>query len=170
VVNNLTGGALTRGEVRLKSDGTSWRPLVHVEDIARAVLAVLSAPRELVHDQAINVGRDEDVMQVRTIAMTVSEKTGAPVTIHRGASPDARDYRVDFGKIRRLLPSFRPTWTLRAGIDQLVADMLRHALTVDGLERTFVRLRRVHELQAAGLLDDQLRSVCETHAVGAAVA
>ena len=68
VVNNLTGAALTRGEVRLQSDGSPWRPLVHVEDISRAFLAVLSADRELVHDQAFNVGRDEDVVQIRTIA------------------------------------------------------------------------------------------------------
>ena len=80
VVNNLTGAALTRGEVRLQSDGTPWRPLVHVEDISRAFLAVLEAPREAIHDQAFNVGRDEDVVQIRTIAEQVAEVTGAPVT------------------------------------------------------------------------------------------
>ena len=165
VVNNLTGAALTRGEVRLQSDGSPWRPLVHVEDIGRAILAVLKANRALVHDQAFNVGRDEDVLQVRTIATAVSEKTGAPVTFQHGASPDAHDYRVDFCKIRRLLPSFRPAWTVRAGIDQMITDMDRHGLTTEDFERTFVRLRRVNELQAAGLLDEQLRRTHDRPAV-----
>src|SRR4029450_12127677 len=126
VVNNLTGAALTRGEVRLQSDGSPWRPLVHAEDISRAFLAVLAADREVVHDQAFNVGRDEDVVQIRTIATAVSERTGAPVTFAEGASPDKRDYRVDFGKIGRLLPSFQPAWTVPQGIDQLVTDMTRY--------------------------------------------
>ena len=115
VVNNLTGAALTRGEVRLQSDGSPWRPLVHAEDISRAFLAVLSADREVIHDQAFNVGRDEDVVQIRTIANAVAEKTGAPVTFAEGASPDKRDYRVDFTKIGRLLPEFQPAWTVPAG-------------------------------------------------------
>ena len=141
VVNNLTGAALTAGEVRLQSDGSPWRPLVHAEDISRAFLAVLAADREVVHDQAFNVGRDEDVVQIRTIATAVAERTGAPVTFAEGASPDKRDYRVDFGKIRRLLPSFQPVWTVPAGIDQLAADMSRYGLTAAGV--------RAH-LRAAG--------------------
>lgn len=157
VVNNLTGAALARGEVRLQSDGSPWRPLVHVEDIARAFLAVLSADREVVHDQAFNVGRDEDVVQVCAIAAAVSERTGAPVTFADGASPDRRDYRVDFGKIGRTLPDFQPVWTMRAGIEQLVEDMGRHGLTVEDLEHTFVRLEQVSRLSAAGDLDDSLR-------------
>lgn len=165
VVNNLTGTALTRGVVRLQSDGSPWRPLVHVEDIARAFLAVLSASRHLVHDEAFNVGRDEDVVQIRTIATEVSERTGAPVTFAEGASPDARDYRVDFGKIGRVLPSFRPRWTVPAGIDQMVSDMKRHALTTEDFEGRFVRLRRIDELQTTGLLDDQLRRTHDRPAV-----
>jgi nucleoside-diphosphate-sugar epimerase len=157
VVNNLTGAALTQGEVRLHSDGSAWRPLVHVADIARAFLTVLTTHRALVHDQAFNVGRDEDVVQVRTIATMVSERTGAPVTFADGASSDKRDYRVDFGKIRRMLPSFKPRWTVAQGIDELVADMVRHHLTADDLERKFVRLQRITRLQAEGRLDDQLR-------------
>jgi len=157
VVNNLTGTALTRGEVRLQSDGSPWRPLVHVEDISRAFLAVLAADRRVVHDQAFNVGRDVDVVQVRTIATMVAEKTGAPVTFAEGASDDKRDYRVDFGKIGRLLPSFGPTWTVSTGIDQLVADMGRHGLTTRDFEHTFVRLEQINQLQTAGLLDQYLR-------------
>ncbi len=157
VVNSLTGLAITRGEVRLQSDGSPWRPLVHAEDISRAFLAVLGADREVVHDQAFNVGRDEDVVQVRTIAHAVAEKTGAPVTFAEGASPDKRDYRVDFGKITRLLPSFQPVWTVPAGIDQLVADMHRNGLTAEEFEHVFVRLEQINRLRADGLLDEQLR-------------
>jgi nucleoside-diphosphate-sugar epimerase len=157
VVNNLTGTALTRGAVQLQSDGSPWRPLVHVEDIARAFVAVLSADRKVVHDQAFNVGRDEDVVQVRTIATAVSGRTGAPVTFVEGASPDKRDYRVDFGKIGRVLPWFQPAWTVHSGIDQLVKDIGRNGLTAEEFEHTFVRLEQIKGLQAHGLLDEDLR-------------
>jgi nucleoside-diphosphate-sugar epimerase len=159
VVNNLTGAALTRGEVRLQSDGSPWRPLVHAEDISRAFLAVLSADREVIHDQAFNVGRDEDVVQIRTIATAVSERTGAPVTFAEGASSDKRDYRVDFEKIGRLLPSFQPVWTVSAGIEQLAADMHRYGLTAQEFEHTFVRLEQINRLTAAGAMDEHLRRV-----------
>ena len=157
VVNNLTGAALTAGEVRLQSDGSPWRPLVHAQDIGRAFLAVLAADRDVVHDQAFNVGRDEDVVQIRTIATAVAERTGAPVTFAEGASPDARDYRVDFGKIRELLPAFRPAWTVAAGIEELATDMARFRLTSTQFTRTFVRLERINQLKEAGRLDDLLR-------------
>ena len=158
VVNNLTGIAFTRGEVRLQSDGTPWRPLVHVEDISRAFLAALGAPRELVHDQAFNVGRDEDVVQIRTIAVQVSEAIGAPVTFADGAGPDKRDYRVDFSKINEVLPAFRPQWTISQGIAQLAADMRAYGLSAEDFEGPrFVRLAKIVELIAAGRLDDELR-------------
>ena len=156
VVNNLTGAAITAGEVRVQSDGSPWRPLVHAEDIARAFLAVLVAERQVVHDQAFNVGRDEDVVQVRTVAEAVSERTGAPVTFAPGASPDTRNYRVDFSKIQQLLPGFRPAWTVTAGIDQLATDMESRGLTAEQLGNTFVRLEQVKRLESAGRLDDLL--------------
>ncbi|KQX62914.1 NAD(P)-dependent oxidoreductase [Angustibacter sp. Root456] len=157
VVNNLTGTAFTRGEVRLQSDGSPWRPLVHVEDIARAFLAALEAPREVVHDQAFNVGRDEDVVQIRDIAVKVAEALGAPVTFAEGAGPDKRDYRVSFAKIHDLLPAFEPQWTVPQGIDQLAADMRRFGLAAEDFEGPrFVRLKRVEELMRAGVLDDNL--------------
>jgi nucleoside-diphosphate-sugar epimerase len=159
VVNNLTGAALTAGEVRLQSDGSPWRPLVHAADISRAFLAVLAADREVVHDQAFNVGRDEDVVQIRTIATAVAEKTGAPVTFAEGASPDKRDYRVDFGKIGRLLPSFQPAWTVPQGIDELVADMNTYGITTEEFEHTFVRLEQINRLKGAGRLDEHLRRI-----------
>lgn len=158
VVNNLTGTAHTRGEVRLQSDGTPWRPLVHIEDISRAFLAAMEAPREIVHDQAFNVGRDEDVMQIRDVAVQVSEIVGVPVTFARDAGPDQRDYRVDFSKIGDLLPMFRPAWTVADGIRELSADFERNGLEAGDFEGArFVRLARIRELIDAGRLDDELR-------------
>ena len=157
VVNNLTGTAFTRGEVRLQSDGSPWRPLVHAEDIARAFLAVVEAPRELVHDEAFNVGRDEDVVQIRQIATAVSEAFDAPVTFAEGAAPDKRDYRVDFTKITKTLPLFKPQWTIAEGITELAEDMRRIGLSIEDFEGPrYVRLQRVTELKRLGRLDDLL--------------
>jgi nucleoside-diphosphate-sugar epimerase len=159
VVNNLTGTAFTRGEVRLQSDGTPWRPLVHAEDIARAFLAALEAPREVVHNQAFNVGRDEDVVQIREIAERVAKILDAPVTFAAEAGPDKRDYRVDFTRIGRLLPAFKPEWTIVTGIEELARDMRTYGLSRDDFEGPrYVRLERIHELLASGRLDSQLRS------------
>lgn len=158
VVNNLTGTALTRGEVRLQSDGSPWRPLVHVEDISRAFLAALESPREAIHDQAFNIGRDEDVVQIRTIAEAVAEHTGRPVTFAAGAGPDARDYQVDFRKLGERLPAFSPSWTIDRGIVQLADDMTRVGLTREDFEGPrYVRLKRIEELTGAGRLDALLR-------------
>jgi nucleoside-diphosphate-sugar epimerase len=159
VVNNLTGTALTRGEVRLQSDGSPWRPLVHAEDIARAFLAVLEAQREVVHDRAFNIGRDEDVVQIRDVAARVAAALDAPVTFAAGAGPDTRDYRVDFTRVRELLPAFEPQWTVADGIDQLARDMRAFGLSSDDFEGPrYVRLAKVRELLAAGRLGDDLRT------------
>jgi nucleoside-diphosphate-sugar epimerase len=160
VVNSLTGTAFTQGEVRLQSDGTPWRPLVHIEDISRAFLAALEAPRQVVHDQAFNVGRDEDVVQIRDVALQVSEALGCPVTFADSAGPDKRDYRVDFTKIGRLLPAFKPEWTVAKGIQELAADMARFGLTAEDFDGPrFVRLARINQLLADGRLNDDLRLV-----------
>jgi nucleoside-diphosphate-sugar epimerase len=159
VVNNLTGFAFTRGEVRLQSDGSPWRPLVHIEDISRAFLAALEAPVDAVHDQAFNVGRDEDVVQIRDVALQVSEALGCPVTFAESAGPDKRDYRVDFTKIGRLLPAFRPQWTVPRGIDELARDMRRFGLSAQDFEGPrFVRLARISELLDTGRLNENLET------------
>jgi nucleoside-diphosphate-sugar epimerase len=168
VVNNLTGTAFTRGEVQLQSDGTPWRPLVHAEDIARAFLAVLEASRDVVHDRAFNVGRDEDVVQIRDIAVQVSDVLEAPVTFAAGAGPDKRDYRVDFSRIRGLLQAFEPEWSVGRGIEELVRDMNDYGMSASHFEGPrFVRLLRIRELMAADRLDEELRmTVAEPTAVG----
>jgi nucleoside-diphosphate-sugar epimerase len=130
-----------------------------VEDISRAFLALLEAPRDVVHDEAFNVGRDEDVVQIRTIAEQVSEITGAPVTFAEGAGPDTRNYQVDFNKIRNELPAFQPHWTIPQGIKEIWTDAGERGLTAADFEGPrFVRLQRIQQLAAEGRLDlEQLR-------------
>lgn len=156
VVNNLSGVAHTQGEVRLQSDGTPWRPLVHIADISLAMECVLAAPREAIHDQAFNVGRDEDVVQIRTIAERVAATFGCPVTFAPGASADTRNYQVSFAKIHRVLPDFAPAWTVQQGIDELAGHMAERGLSTDQFEHGFVRLEQINRLKRAGLLDDML--------------
>jgi nucleoside-diphosphate-sugar epimerase len=154
VVNNLTGTAFTEGEVRLQSDGSPWRPLVHVQDITRAFAAMLTAPTEVIHNQAFNVGRDEDVLQIRSVANMVAEVTGAPVTFAAGAGPDTRNYQVDFTKIRTLLPSLVPQWTVADGIKQVWDDAHAYGLTKDDFTGPrYVRLEQIRALAADGRLD-----------------
>jgi nucleoside-diphosphate-sugar epimerase len=154
VVNNLTGTAFTQGSVRLQSDGSPWRPLVHVEDISRAFVACLEAPRDVIHNEAFNVGRDEDVVQIRTIAEQVSEITGAPVSFAEGAGPDTRNYQVDFTKIRSQVLGFQPIWTIPQGIKEIWSDAGVNGLTAEDFEGPrYVRLRRIQQLAAEGRLD-----------------
>jgi nucleoside-diphosphate-sugar epimerase len=157
-VNNLCIAAHVWGEVRLQSDGSPWRPFVHVEDIARAFVAALDAPREVVHNQAFNVGRDEDVVQIRDVATQVAAEFGAPVTFAADAGPDKRDYRVDFTKISAVLPAFQPRWTVADGIKQLSTDLARIGMTeTDATGARYTRLARIRELTEQGRLDDMLR-------------
>ena len=123
-MNNLTAVALTTGKVHLQSDGTPWRPLVHIEDISRAFLAMLEAPRELIHDQAFNVGRAEDNVQIRDVAEMVREAVpGSTLSFADGAGPDLRNYRVDFGKLDDTFPELKLRWSVREGIDELLARL-----------------------------------------------
>jgi nucleoside-diphosphate-sugar epimerase len=161
VVHNLIGSALSTGEVLIKSDGSPWRPLVHVEDIGRAFLAVMEAPRELVHDQAFNVGRDDQNFQVRDIAEVVAAAVpGSEVVYAPGGEPDARDYRVDFSKIHSQLPGLKIEWELEDSVRDLVAQFRRHDLTLDTLDGPrHTRLRRIEQLRDSGALDERLRWV-----------
>jgi nucleoside-diphosphate-sugar epimerase len=159
VVNNLTAVAVTTGEVRLQSDGSPWRPLVHVQDICQAFLAVLEAPRELVHGQAFNVGRAEDNVQIRDIAELVRDAVpGSELSFADGAGPDLRNYRVDFAKLNDTFPDLNLRWSVRDGIGELVSAYAEHGMTYDDFTSSrFVRLRRIRDLLSAGVLDDMLR-------------
>lgn len=158
VVNNLLGWAFTTGKVLIKSDGTPWRPLVHVEDMAAAFVAVLEAPREAVHGEAFNVGRDRDNWRVRDLAeMVAAAVPGAEIAYAPGAGPDKRTYRVSFAKIRERVPGFRPRWTVEEGIRELTAAYERYGLTLADLEGgRLIRLARIKELLAEGRLGADL--------------
>jgi nucleoside-diphosphate-sugar epimerase len=159
VVNNLTGYAFTTGEVLLKSDGTPWRPLVHIEDIARAFLAAMEAPRDVVHLLAVNVGRTEENYRIRDVATIVeSVVTGSVATFGPGAGPDKRNYRVDCDLITRVLPAYQPQWTVRRGVEELYAAYQAEQLTLEDLTGArFQRIKHILQLKAAGAIDDALR-------------
>jgi nucleoside-diphosphate-sugar epimerase len=159
VVNSLVGFAHTTGEVLIQSDGTPWRPLVHVEDIGLAFLAALHAPRERVHNEAFNVGRSEENYRIRDVAeMVRAAVPGSVVRYAEGGGPDPRCYRVDCGKVARALPEFRPQWTVRRGVEELCAACRRHGMTADEfLGPRFLRIRRIRQLQGEGRLDAALR-------------
>ena len=172
VVNNLTAVAMTTGEVRLQSDGTPWRPLVHIEDISRAFLAMLEAPRELVHDEAFNVGRAQDNVQIRQIAEMVRDAVpGSTVTLAEDAGPDLRNYRVDFSKLEDTFPDLKLRWTVREGVEELSAAYARYGMTLDDFNSSrFVRLRRIRELLTAGAVDEMLRRTAGPAEPGGAAA
>jgi nucleoside-diphosphate-sugar epimerase len=159
VLNNLVAWAYTAGKVLLKSDGTPWRPIVHIEDISRAFLAVLAAPREVVHAEAFNVGRNDQNYRISEIAEIVKETVpGCQIAFAEGAGPDLRNYRADFSKIGRLLPEFRPEWDARKGARQLYEAYQSIGLKIDDFEGS--RYRRIDQLKAllsSGHLGSDLR-------------
>jgi nucleoside-diphosphate-sugar epimerase len=161
VVNDLVGLAVSTGKVLLKSDGSPWRPLVHIRDINNAFLAVLEAPRESIHNQAFNVGRNGENYQIRDVAKLVAEVVpDCEVGFAEGASADARDYRVDFSKIERDLPGYTPTWTLPSGIEELYAAYTAAGISeADWSGDRYYRLRTINALRAKGVIDDELRYI-----------
>jgi nucleoside-diphosphate-sugar epimerase len=157
VVNNLVGLAYTTGDVLIQSDGTPWRPLVHVRDISRAFLAVLEAPREATHNEAFNVGSTQENYQVREVADIVKAVVpGCSVKYLEGGGPDPRCYRVNCDKLASRVPAFRTEWTVRRGVEELCQGCVQEGLTRERFER-YVRLSRVQELLATGRLDATLR-------------
>ncbi len=159
VLNNLVAHALLTGRVRLMSDGSAWRPLVHVEDIAAAILAVLEAPRDAIHDQTFNVGRSSESYRVIDLAQLVAAAVpGSRVEIAAGAEPDQRSYRVDCGKIERRLPGFRPRWHAARGAAELAEAFRRGGLDVEDLEGPrFIRLHHLQRLLSSGAVAPDLR-------------
>jgi nucleoside-diphosphate-sugar epimerase len=159
VLNNLVAWAFTTGKVLLKSDGTPWRPIVHIEDISRAFLAVLEAPREAVHAQAFNVGRDDQNYRIREIAAIVKETVpGCEISFADGAGPDLRNYRAAFSKIARLVPAFVPRWDARKGARQLYEAYREIGLRLEDFEGPrYRRIDQIRDLMRAGHLDDGLR-------------
>jgi nucleoside-diphosphate-sugar epimerase len=159
VLNNLVAWAATTGKVLLKSDGTPWRPIVHVEDVVRAFIAVLDAPRELVHNQAFNVGRTSENYRISQIAEIVRQTVpGSRVEFDGGAGPDKRCYRVDFSKMERVLPAFQPCWDASQGAVQLYQAYQRARLRANDIEAPrYKRLEHLKQLIRSGRLATDLR-------------
>jgi nucleoside-diphosphate-sugar epimerase len=159
VLNNLVAWAFTTGRVLVKSDGTPWRPIVHVEDIGRAFLAVLGAPRETTHNQALNVGITGENYRIRDLAEIVRETVpGSVIEYAADGGPDPRCYRVDFDKIARLLPAFKPRWTARAGARELYDAYRTAGLTAGDHEGPrYKRIDHLTHLLSEGRLDADLR-------------
>ena len=159
VLNNLVAWAATTGVIQLKSDGTPWRPIVHIEDISRAFLAALEAPAADVHNQALNVGQTAHNYRVRDIAEIVAEAVPkSRLELAADAGPDVRSYRVDFSKIGRVLPRFSPQWDARRGARQLYDGYRATNLDLESFEGPrFQRVAHITMLMSKGLLGPDLR-------------
>ena len=159
VANNLTAWAFTTGEVYLKSDGSPWRPIVHVEDIARAYIAALEAQMEAVHNEAFNVGLTTENYQIHEIAAIVKDVVpDCTIAFAKDAGPDKRCYRVNCNKIACSLHGFKPQWTARQGIEQLYDEFKRTGLSLEDFEGPrYKRIAHVKQLIDEGVLDQDLR-------------
>lgn len=160
VLNNLTAHAVATGKVLIKSDGTPWRPIVHVEDICRAFIAALEAPREAVHAEAFNVGRPEENYRVRELAEIVRDTVpGCELEFAGDASPDTRNYRVDCSKIARALPHYSPQWTARKGAAELFQAYKTRGISLQEIEgHRYRRIGQIKRLLEGGNVDSALRS------------
>jgi nucleoside-diphosphate-sugar epimerase len=159
VLNNLVAWAFTTGKILIKSDGTPWRPLIHVEDICRAFMAVLRAPREAVHNKAFNVCRTEENYRVRELAEIVRETVpGCEIEFAPDAAPDKRNYRVDGRRIREALPHFQPQWDVRKGARQLYEAYRQAGVRLEDFEgKRFKRIDHIRYLMQTGVLTASLR-------------
>ena len=159
VLNNLVAWAFTKGLVYIKSDGTPWRPIVHIEDISRALIAVLEAPRESIHNEAFNVGRNEDNYQIRDLAEIVKETVpNCRIEYAPDAGPDKRCYRVNCRKITQILPNFQPQWDARKGAEELYNTYQKVGLTLEEFEGPkYQRIAHIKYLLSNGLLNEELR-------------
>src|SRR5690606_35996618 len=159
VLNNLVAWAYTTGKVHLKSDGSPWRPLVHIEDISRAFLAVLTAPKERVHNRAFNVGVAGENFRIRDVAGIVREIVeGSELSFADGASPDVRNYRVDCSLLPRELPEFCTKWRVHSGAAELLDAYRSTGLSLEELQgQRYKRIDPTRTLMSEGILDEKLR-------------
>jgi nucleoside-diphosphate-sugar epimerase len=159
VLNNLVAWAFTTGKVFIKSDGTPWRPIVHIGDISRAFLAVAEAPLEKVHNAAFNVARNEDNFRIRELADMVKETVPDCVIEYASdAGPDKRNYRVDAGKIQKVLPNFDPQWSARKGAVELYETYKQIGLTLEEFEGIkYQRIGHIKHLLSTSQINEDLR-------------
>lgn len=161
VLNDFVAAACATGRIYIMSNGSPWRPIIHIRDIVGAVIAVLDTPKKIVHNQTFNVGRNDENFRVRELADIVAEVVpGCRIEYAPDGGPDPRCYRVNFDKINRLVPAFRPQWTARKGAQELYDAYRAAGLTAADLEaRRYVRLAEIKRLQQAGRLDGSLHWV-----------
>ncbi len=159
VLNNLVAWAVTKGLIYLKSDGTPWRPIVHIEDFSRAFLAALEAPRDIIFNQAFNVGHSDHNYRIRDLAEIVAEVVpDCRLEYAPEAGPDTRSYRVNFDKIAHALPAFQPEWDARRGAKQLYNAYRSSSLTLEEFEGPrYQRIAHIEKLLADGVIDQELR-------------
>ncbi len=159
VLNNLSAWAVTKGLIYLKSDGSPWRPIAHIEDISRAFIAALEAPREVVFNQAFNVGQTAHNYTIRQIAEVVADVVpNCAIEFASDAGPDTRCYRVSFKKIADALPAFKPQWDARLGAEQVCKAFSGSGLTLEEFEGPrYQRIGHIRKLLAEGILDPDLR-------------
>jgi nucleoside-diphosphate-sugar epimerase len=159
VLNNLVAWAVTTGRIHLKSDGSPWRPIVHIEDISRAFIAALEAPREVVFNEAFNVGQTAHNYRIRDLAEIVAKVVpGCQLEYADDAGPDTRSYRVSFEKIAQRLPQFKPQWDALQGAEQLLAAYRSTELTLEEFEGPrYQRIGHIRKLMADDVLDPELR-------------
>lgn len=159
VLNDFVASAFTTGRIHIKSDGTPWRPIVHVRDIVAATLSVLEAPREIVHNETFNVGQTPENYRIRELADIVAEVVpGCRIEYAPGGGPDKRCYRVSFDKIRRVLPNFRPQWHARTGAQELYEAYRAARLTSEHVESgRYFRINNIQRLLKEGRLDASLK-------------
>jgi nucleoside-diphosphate-sugar epimerase len=164
VLNDFVASAYTTGRVLIKSDGTPWRPIVHIRDIVSAAIAALQASREIVHNQTFNVGRNDENYRIRELADIVTEVVpGSRVEYAPGGGPDKRCYRVSFDKLASLLPNFQAAWTARRGAEELFESYRLHGLTAEEVESgRYTRIAEIRRLQTKGQLDNNLHWVAKT--------
>src|SRR4029079_18301743 len=159
VLNNLVAWAHTTGAIQLQSDGTPWRPLVHVRDVARAPLALLEAPADAIAGEAFNIGSAEQNYRIRELAEVVHARfPECEITFAEGATSDPRSYRVDFSKFASAFPDYTFDWTAERGADELATAYELASLTLEDFEgHSFIRLNQLRRLLEAGSLDSELR-------------
>jgi len=159
VLNDLVASAYTQGRILIKSDGTPWRPIIHIRDIVAAMISALAAPRETVHNETFNVGRTDENYRIRDLAEIVAETVpGCRIEYAPGGGPDKRCYRVNCDKIRRTLPGFQPQWDARKGARELYDSYREAKLTAAEIESgRYTRLRRLRSLMESGQVDESLR-------------
>jgi len=159
VLNDFVASAYTTGRVYIKSDGSPWRPIVHIQDIIGAMLAVLEAPRQLIHNQTFNVGQSTENYRIRDLAAIVSETVpGSRIEYAPGGGPDKRCYRISCDKIRSMLPNFCPQWTARRGAQELYDAYRAVGLTRKNVESgCYIRMSQIQQLLKSGQLDASLR-------------